>query len=249
MRALRFCLAAFLGIATFRPAAATPEPLGFGPPVSDETLADSYGKFLAPGGIELAMSVLSDTAVDGHLVLRSVFTVDKGPPSLQVYAPAVGTQGPAVQGSASNGATGAKQTSGVSVQVDRAGGITTVRPVYTAPAPTVSVNAGPASQSDAQIALVPVAPQDEPVATGAGTVTTTPLPGGARVTLDAGGLAISHLVGSAIGTVIANTTNDRTIDTVTTVQLDLHNAGAIITGSSLLRVDAVATAATRAMIR
>ncbi|MFT3977039.1 MAG: hypothetical protein QM688_08015 [Sphingomonas bacterium] len=227
----------------------------FGDPVDDATLAGSYGKFLAPGGIDLAMSVQSSTTVNGNLVLRSVFSVDQGPGRLQVFAPASGSNGPQVSLPATSG-TGNVQSNmsgsqGVSVSVDRATGTTIIQPTYgTASAPAVSVSntQAPAAAVD-NSGLVPVTPAASGVETGAGVVSIASTGDGARVTLDGAGFSISHLVGAATGSVIANAANDRTIDTVTNVQIDLHNAQAMALGSAMLRVDSVVSAATRAMFR
>ncbi len=227
----------------------------FGDPVDDATLAGSYGKFLAPGGIDLAMSVQSSTTVNGNLVLRSVFSVDQGPGRLQVFAPASGSSGPQVSLPATSG-TGNVQSNmsggqGVSVSVDRATGTTIIQPAYgPASAPAVSIGSAPSAAAAVDNSgLVAVTPAAGGVETGAGMVSVASTGDGARVTLDGAGFSISHLVGAATGSVIANAANDRTIDTVTNVQIDLHNAQAMALGSAMLRVDSVVSAATRAMFR
>ncbi|QKR99478.1 hypothetical protein F9288_07355 [Sphingomonas sp. CL5.1] len=251
MRRILTGLAIATAMLVGRPASAE---AAFDNPVDDATLASSYGKFLAPGGIDLAMSVQSSTTVNGNLVLRSVFSVDRGPGTLQVFAPPSGSSGPEVSLSAAAG-TGNVQSNmsgsqGVSVSVDRATGTTIIQPTHgSAVTPVVSVNsaqisvAAPADNSG----LVQVTPAAAGVETGAGVVSVTAVAAGARVTLDGAGFSISHLVGAATGAVIANTANDRVIDTVTNVQIDLHNAQAMALGSAMLRVDSLVSAATRAM--
>lgn len=226
-------------------------------PVSDAELAGNYGKFIAPGGIDLAMSVQSDTAVDGQLVLRSVFTVDQGPARIQVYAPAPGTQGPSYQGNATVGqAQSGAGNPGLSVTVDRMGANTSVQPTFGAgsQAPNVAVTTG--GQSVAATAagndgLVPVIATagGGAVPTGAGAVSISSTSTGTRITLDALGLSISHLVGGATGTVVANTGNNRTIDTVTSMSIDVRNGDSLAIASSLMQVSGIATAATQAMVR
>ncbi len=216
-------------------------------PVGDAELAGSYGKFIAPNGVDIAMIVQSDTAINGQIVLRSVLIADRGPASIQVFAPAVGAQGPQVQGNAAQSATGSQ---GLTVTIDRTGATSTVRPTYAASPTMPNVAIGEGGQTDSS-GLVPVTVSagGAGVDTGAGTVTAATTANGSRITLDAQGLSISHLIGGATGSIITNTVNNRTIDTVTTVSIDVHNSEALSLGSSLLRVDGLATAATQAMVR
>ena len=46
---------------------------------------------------------------------------------------------------------------------------------------------------------------------------------GSRVTIEVPGTQVSHLAGRATGSVITNTANDRSISTMTTIDLDLSN--------------------------
>jgi hypothetical protein len=82
-------------------------------------------------------------------------------------------------------------------------------------------------------------------ATQDGIVQIRNLPGGERVDLAGNSIDVSHIVGQAFGSVLANTGNDRTIDVVTTVDLDLSHATPDLIGSSLLSVEAAAIDSTR----
>ena len=75
-----------------------------------------------------------------------------------------------------------------------------------------------------------------PVATDNGTVQQDM----AGVSLQGTDIRIVHLTGSAIGSAIANSGNDRAIDTLTTLSIDLSNAGPDVLGSAMLRVEGVA---------
>jgi hypothetical protein len=75
------------------------------------------------------------------------------------------------------------------------------------------------------------------------------LPNGSQVTLAGDQIGISHLVGQSVATAILNAGNDRTIDTVTTIGIDLHDAAALTLGSAVLKVDALAADAARGMVR
>lgn len=90
-----------------------------------------------------------------------------------------------------------------------------------------------------------------------GTATNTPMGDirlqqddrGAVVVMTGNALELRHMIGTVTGAVIANTANDRVIDTMVTVNLDLRNSD-IQTGSALVRlesmlVDAVAATGTR----
>ena len=69
-------------------------PLALGPfaatPVADEELAEHRGGFRLPGGIDVAMTIDTQTAVDGAVVLRTVFRADQGTPTLATYVPRAG---------------------------------------------------------------------------------------------------------------------------------------------------------------
>lgn len=225
-------------------------------PISDDELAGTYGKFMAPGGIDLAMSVQSDTSVDGQLVLRSILTIDQGPASVQVFAPAPGTTGPIAPPATDADTRGGGATPGaLSVMFDRRGATLTIQPVSvtTPSSPNVAVSTGGQTGSSASTAndglmSIPVVPGSS-VDTAGGTVTVAPSSGGARVDLAGLGLNVTHLMGGTNGTIVTNTIDNRTIDTVTTVSIDLRNADALALGTSLMRVDGVATAAAQALIR
>lgn len=218
----------------------------------DPALAAIQGRLLLPNGIELAMTVQSDTVVDGHLLLRTVFAANQGPPTLAVLAPAGGSEGPAVSVTEpSAGDTANPRDAGVAVVTDRAGGIAMVRPTYANVAPvTVSAGRGvPADNSSAGLVPVNVSVGGPSVVTGGGAVSANALPNGTRIALDGDMLAVSHLVGQAFGTVVANMANDRRIDTMTTIDLDLRNANPNLIGSTMFQVEALSLEATRGLVR
>ena len=224
-------------------------------PVADTELATYYGKFIAPGGIDLAMAVQSDTAVDGQLVLRSIFTADHGPPSIQVFAPLPGTFGPAVQSVAGRGdAQTLPQNQSVSIMVDRTGANSAVVPVPAGSTLSPQVMIGKAEQTslppdNTGLAPVVLSPNGAAAQTGAGAVSAVDTNNGTRVILDGAGLSISHLMGGAAGSFIVNTANNRTIDTVTTVSIGIRNAEVLSMGSAMLRIDGIATLAAQSMGR
>lgn len=221
-------------------------------PVPPPVLDTIRGGFLLPNGIDLAMTVQTETAVDGHVVLRSVFSADQGPATLTVFAPAAGKTGPALANTATaaEGAVGGTGQ-GVSVSLDRTSGIVSIQPTGSGVAPGTMVTVagtGQAAGSEADDGLVPVA-LNGPSQAAAGTVSIHTAPTGPTVEYSAPDLVVDHLFGRAFGSVVANTANDRSIDTVTSVSLDLHNATAALVGSSLVQAQTLALDAARGMSR
>jgi len=214
----------------------------FGAPLADADLATLTGKFILPGGGSLALSVTSDTLVNGTPVLRTVLTVDRSA-ALQVFARDGSSAAPATGTGGGAGAGTPTLATGVSVLFDRRAGTQITLPTVS------TVRGGPASETPA--GLVPIAP----VAGGAGVrtpdglVSLVALPTGSQVTLAGDQIGIAHLVGSSVATAILNSGNDRTIDTVTTIGIDLRDAAALTLGSAALKVDALAADAARGMVR
>jgi hypothetical protein len=82
-------------------------------------------------------------------------------------------------------------------------------------------------------------------APGFGGVRVETTPGGQMVTLVGPSLELRHLVGEATGAVVANTANNRVIDTLTVVNVELRDAGALV-APTMFQIEAIALdAATR----
>lgn len=133
--------------------------------VPDTELADQRGGFTLPSGIDVALTVQTQTSLNGATVLSTVFRAQNGAPTLTVTAP------------------------------------------------------------------------------GDGVVTQDTQGGRQNVMLRGENISVTHLAGSAFGTAIANSGNDRTIDTQTTVGIDLRNAGPTLLASAALRIEDVANTA------
>jgi hypothetical protein len=215
-------------------------PDGEATAVGDDELAEMTGKFTLPNGTELAMSVTSDTVINGQLALRTVLTVDQGS-RLEVF----GRQGGAasepytMSGSVDQPIT---QATGVSVMLDRRSGIQTVTPTYGVSAsPNVATTPGAANDAAAQgLTLLPIHSGGPAVATAHGHVSLSTTDRGSQVTLAGDQLGVAHIVGQYIATAIVNSANDRTIDTVTNVNIDLRDASPYMVGSAMLRIDGLA---------
>ena len=201
-------------------------------PLSDRALAEQRGGFRLPNGVDVALTVETQTAVNGALVLKTVFRVDQGAPTLTTYVPKAGTTVSVASGA---GAATAATTTAPQISYDARGGIQ-VTPGLS----TVGVSAAHAATGAVQDGLEVATGA---VTTDAGRVTQATAGAVKTVTLDAGDLSVTHLAGNAFGAAIANSASDRTIDTSTSVSIDLANAGPDLVGSAMLRVEDVALGA------
>lgn len=229
-------------------AIATPAAAQQGAPLSDADLAAITGKFVLPNGVALALSVTSDTVVDGQLILRTVFKVDD---TARVSVLGRTTADATAYPASGAGTAAAIQPSGIEVSFDRRSGTQTITPTYAATAPSVSIGGGSrASDAAAQgLTALPVTVGGPAVETSDGSVSLAALRNGTQVSLAGQQLNVSNLVGSAIVTAVANTADNRTIDTVTNIDIDLGNAAALTAGSAAIKIDTLVSDVTRGMIR
>ncbi|MFM9977983.1 MAG: hypothetical protein ACKVOP_08065 [Sphingomonadaceae bacterium] len=244
-----YAFAAAIGIAT--PAIASPEDTtspddeaGWGDadaaPVSDAELAEMTGKFVLPNGVEFAMSVVSDTVVDGQLALRTVLTVDQTA-RVDVFGRQGGGDTMPYVG-VSNDQPGTVAATGVSVMLDRRSGTQTVTPTFGV-TNAAKVASAPIAANDAAargLTLLPVTPGGEAVATDHGHVTIATTERGSQVTLSTDQLGVAHVVGQYIATAIVNSANNRIIDTVTNINIDLRDVAPYSVGSAMLQIDGIA---------
>lgn len=180
-------------------------------PVSDDALAAMRGGFALPGGLDIAVTVQSDTRVNGTLLLRSVLVVDKGAPQLRVFGNVNGASGSAP----APGESGISKSFNVSGKAAPVGG---------------------ASEGLAELALTQGGPA-QPAA--GGTVRLEKAGAGAQVILSHSSLEVRHLAGQAYGSAMTNRGNDIAIDTVTNINIDLKNATPLNIGSTMFRVEAL----------
>lgn len=243
----RFLIALLAGAVLPAPMLFAEDDAAFGNPVPDAELSEMRGGFLLPNGIDVSLVVRTETSVDGALVLRSVFSANQGPSSLQVFAPRQGETVAAVRGEAATGTAGG--AGGVSVQFDRQNGAVLVA-TGGMNAPSVSVTMGSAGWPDGPaLAEVGYTVDGAPIVTGGGDVSVHSLPSGTRVRLEAADLDVSHLFGAAIGSAIANAGSNRAIDTDTVVSIDLGNASPDVLGSAMFRVENIGIESARMLVR
>ena len=197
------------------------KPHVFGTNLPDEVLAAMRGGVQLPNGLSIAIGIDIQTRVDGLLALHTIYATDGPEAGVRVFtdgaAPSPMPAGTiAVVAGGSNGAP--------DVNVTRAPTGTTID-VSTPSAPTrVNILSGLPStwQTAAGQTPVPVTENGAAIQTPAGAISLATNERGAVVTLDAPMLRIQQVVGEAAGIVIANTGNDRTIDTISSVNLDLQ---------------------------
>lgn len=239
-----------LSLSVFAAVPAHADPSNFGTPtakLADEELARVTGKFLLPNGVELALTVTSDTVVNGQLLLRTVLTVDKAS-MLTVLGRQSNSSGGAYTGSNGPGVS----PGGITISLDRGSGLQTVTPaVSVSSGPAVSVGGGDgAVQSAESLGLValPLVPGGPAIASADGVVSLDALRNGSRVTFAGDQLGIVNQVGQSIATAVVNSADNRTIDTVTNVTIDTRNIASYQAGMAQLRVDAVVIDAVRGLV-
>lgn len=245
MRSLYLTL---LALAMASPAAAqqTEGPLSEAAKLTDAQLARLTGKFLLPNGAELALSVTSDTVVNGQLVLRTVLTVDRGS-QVQVFGREAGATGTAYTGA--SGSSSATAPTGVTVTLDRQSGLQTVTPTYGVTTPAVAVGGTVQTPGSLGLSALPVVAGGTSVATADGTVSVAAVPSGTQVTLVGDQFSVANLVGRAVATALVNSASDRTFDTVTNVAIDLRNIAPYQVGAAQMHIETLALDAARGMVR
>ncbi len=204
-------------------------------PLPDAVLADLRGGIRLPNGIDAALTIETQTAVNGALVLMTVVKIDTGPPELAVYAPPAGGEVPA---QTTSGAATPASSALPTISFDGRNGLHIVPGSGQSP---LTVSSGSPSAS---IGVIPDGLEQvdtaSPVLTDNGQITFSNNGVTRTVELASSDLRILHLTGNAFGSAIANSGSDRAIDTQTTLAIDLTNAGPDVIGSTMLRVDNVA---------
>lgn len=212
------------------------------PPVPDRELARLRGGVLLPNGLNVAVGIDIQTRIDGVLALHTIYTSEQPNPGIRVYTD--GTNSPATAPT-----TTTVTTDGTSPMVSVARsptGTTIVTSSSSAPM-TVNVVSGPTSGwlNAAGQTMVPVVANGPAVAASSGVISLANDGTGARVTLTAPSLQVEHLVGQATGAVVSNTANNRVIDTVSSVNVDLVGIPAGLSGGVLMVNRIAADAASR----
>ncbi|WP_137681737.1 hypothetical protein [Aurantiacibacter suaedae] len=197
--------------------------------VPEPVLAEQRGGVRLPNGIDVALSIDTTTAIDGRIVLQTVTRIDEGAPQTAIFVPSDGANVSLPDG---NNGGGRETASRPTVTYDRQNGL---QLSWGGRLP-VTVSSGVSGPQQVAEGLEQIE-TSVPVATASGVVSREP----AGVSLQAADIRILHLSSNAVGSAIANSGNDRAIDTLTTLSIDLSNAGPEVLGSAMLRVERMAT--------
>jgi hypothetical protein len=193
-----------------------------GTALPETALADLRGGILLPNGLDVALGFDLRTLVDGQLALHTVLSTEGPAPNrLRVLV----------------GDAGETMPVGVPVDhlqpvqpelvLDRRGGTTLYVSTAGKPvAPVVNILNAPREVWPAYSGETEIQPTVDgaPVPTALGLVTRTEQEFGSVVTLSGDSLLVQHLIGQATGVAVVNAANDRRIDTISTVDVDLKGA-------------------------
>lgn len=205
-----------------------PPLLGAPPPfpsrlgIADGELDRIRGGFVLPNGMDVAVGISIETLVNGILALRTELTATGGAPP----AVFIGTGGVPVA-SGAEGAPAIRTSDGTMIRVSEG-------------APRRAAEASDQQRveltSNGPAALTPM-----------GSLQLMQGDSGSTVVLQGDSLELRHMIGRFTGSIVANTANDRTIDTVVTVNVDLQGS-TIPLGNAILRLESIAVdAASRAV--
>lgn len=200
--------------------------------VPDETLAEQRGGIRLPSGIDVALGVETHTAVNGAVVLQTVMKLDEGAPTVTVYAPEDGETVAARPNAGQQGVSPAP-----TVVYDRQGGVRISRSGL---GPNVSITSSPSAAGSQDTSGLIEIDMANPVTTQDGVIARVGEAARSGVELKSSDLHVVHYTAGAFGSAIANSANDRVIDTQTTISIDLRNAGPDVLGSTMFRVENVA---------
>ena len=201
-------------------------------PVPDRDLAIMRGGILLPNGLTIAIGIDIQTRIDGVLALHTVYSSETPTNGIRVYTD--GTNSP----STAPGSTSVTTDGGVitTIETSRSPTGTTIVAGTNRQPTTINVVSGPTSTwlDGAGQTSVPVVANGPAVAASSGAISLNEDARGARVTLSTPMIEIQHLVGQATGAVVSNTADNRTIDTVSSINVNLVGVPAALLGNALM---------------
>ena len=200
-------------------------------PLPDQALAGMRGGILLPNGTNVVIGIALETRVDGIVALRTQFSTEVA--GVQVFS-----------GGAPNADSGTATpvTTGLSlpdIRIVRTGIGTTIGMTPTVSIGQINVGSVATDSTGAPLNL----DGNRSVATPFGTVQAMRTATGTVVQLTGPDLSIQQSIGQAIGTVVANRANNRIIDTITAVNIDLRGSVMPAGMTSALEAVAIAVAA------
>jgi len=222
-----------------------PAPRPFDAPrLSDPALAALRGGISLPNGLQVAIGIDIQTRVDNVLVLHTVYASDGPAAGVRVYTDGVDAQrtAPGTVVVRNPGESGFPN-----VMVTRSPAGTTVTPGNAAPASTVNlVNADPGTWLNGIDQIpVPLEENGAPAVRPEGSFRLTADANGSEVRLETSDLQVRHLIGQATGTAVANTANNRAVETISSVNIDLQGGAPLASLASQFMADRIALDAMR----
>lgn len=200
------------------------------PPIRDMELARMRGGLRLPNGLDVSLGIDIQTRVNGLLALHTVYASEGPAAGVRVF---VDGAKPVPLAPATQTISASAVPSMPVLVVDRSPTGTTIVPTTATPATTVNlVNGDPSTwlSGEGQVQL-PVTANGAPVPSPQGDVKLETNDRGAVVTLQTPSLSVQQLVGQATGVVLANSGSDRTIETVSSVNVDLQGVSpALLSG-------------------
>jgi hypothetical protein len=189
-------------------------------PVPDQLLATMRGGMRLPNGLDLTLGIDLQTRVDGQLVLHTTYASEGAAQGIRVfYDGGADVQTPPATQTVATGATPGTPV----LIVDRSPTGSTLVPTASAPATTVNLVSGDQStwlNGVGQIE-VPLTADGQSVRAGPGDYSLAQSEAGTAVVLKSDDYEVQHLIGEATGVVLANTGSDRSIDTVSSINVDI----------------------------
>jgi hypothetical protein len=189
--------------------------------VPDLELARMRGGLRLPNGLDVSLGIDIQTRVNGLLALHTVYASEGLVTGVRVFADGANPV-PIAPTTQTVSATATPGTP--TLIVDRSPTGTTIIPSINTPAATVNLVNGDQStwlSGDGQ-QQIPVQPNGPAIATPNGDVRLMTTDAGTVVTLQTPTLLVRQLLGQATGIVVANTANDQTINTISSVNVDLQ---------------------------
>lgn len=241
-------LSAALAGAAAIPSITVVAPSGAFPPnvhrVPDPELAVMRGGLLLPDGLDIAIGIDIQTRLNGALILHTIYSSDGPNAGIKVYTD--GTTSPATTPATVSVATAAAQST-PTIIVDRATtGTIVAAPAQSAPVTVNLVQGAPSTWLGAAGQnVVPVTANGPAVASEGNSIQLATTGQGSVVTLNGPGLAVQQFVGQATGIVVANTGNDRVIDTVSSINVNVQGISPALM-ASLFAANRIATSAIQA---
>ncbi|RYG33467.1 MAG: hypothetical protein EON93_09575 [Burkholderiales bacterium] len=191
--------------------------------LADDRLDQIRGGFVLPNGMDLAIGIDIQTLVNGALALRTEFRTGNGGVPLLFTGAGAPSAVPADEGG----------------HVTAVRGLGMIRLVDGSPTPNAS---GVGQQR------IELSPNGPAAAIPLGSVLLAKDEAGSIVVLQGEGLEVRHMIGSVVGSLVANTADNRSIETIVTVNVDLHNS-AVPIGNGMLRWEGIAIEAANRIIR